>query len=142
MKKTITLTVALFFLLLISSCSSDDNSDSSSSLSQIEQQLVGKWNTSSNLTGNTYQYKADRTAVYINTWTNGTQTEVTTYNGAWKIINGNVLIEYYPDEDETWDNSWQQNPALKNKIEFTNSNTVKRTDYYDSNNFHFHYKEN
>ncbi len=140
MKKTFYFFAMLLNLALFTNCSKDDDK-SNSSLTQIEQQLVGKWNTSSNLTGNTYQYKSDKTAIYINSWTNSAQTEVTTYNGAWKIIDGNVLIEYYPDENEVWDNNWQQHPTLKNKIEFDDNNTAKRTDYYDSNSFHFHYRQ-
>jgi uncharacterized membrane protein len=140
MKKIIYFLTMLISLALFTNCSNDDK-NSNSSLTQMEQQLVGKWNTSPNLTGNTYEYKADKTAVYINTWTNGSKAEVTIYKGAWKMIDGNVLIEYYPDEDEAWDENWQQKPTLKNKIEFTNSNTVKQTDFYNSNSVNTHYKQ-
>ncbi len=141
MKKTIYLFTMLLSFALFTNCSNDD--ENNSALSETEQQLIGKWNTSSNLTGNTYEYKADKTAIYTNTWTNGSQIEVTTYNGAWKIIDGNVLIEYYPDEDESWDNNWQQNPTLKNKIELSNNNnTLKLTNFYDSSNVNFHLRHN
>jgi hypothetical protein len=141
MKKTIYLFTMLLSFALFTNCSNDD--ENNSALNETEQQLIGIWNTSSNLTGNTYEYKADKTAIYTNTWTNGSQIEVTTYNGAWKIIDGNVLIEYYPDEDESWDNNWQQNPTLKNKIELSNNNnTLKLTNFFDSSNVNFHYRHN
>lgn len=143
MKQTIIFLLSLFITFTFTNCSnSNDDNSNSTSLTQTEQKLIGKWNTSQNLTGNTYQYKTDKTAIYTNTWTNGTQTEVTVYNGAWAIINGNVLIEYYPDTGETWNNNWQQNPTLKNKLEFVNDNTLKLTDYYNSTHINTHYKMN
>jgi hypothetical protein len=139
MKKSKLFLVAIITTILITatSCSKSDES-TNSSLSPTEQKLIGKWNTSSNLKGNTYSYNSDKTAMYVNTY-NGV---ATTYNGAWTIIAGDVLIEYYPDKGEAWNNNWQKSPTLKNKIEFINDKTVKQTDFYNSSQINIHYKEN
>ncbi|SEF77278.1 hypothetical protein [Flavobacterium urumqiense] len=139
MKKSKLFLVAIITMILITatSCSKSDES-TNSSLTPTEQKLIGKWNTSSNLKGNTYSYNSDKTAAYINTY-NGV---ATTYNGAWTIIDGDVLIEYYPDKGEAWNNNWQQSPTLKNKIEFINDKTVRQTDFYNSSQINIHYKEN
>lgn len=138
MKKNIYFFTILLSLAFFTNCSSDDDN---SSLTQLEQQMVGIWNTSPDLTGNTYQYKSDKSAVYVNTWTNGTKIEVTTYEGAWDIIDGNILIEYYPDEDENWDTNWKEHPTLKNKIDFTDDNTLTETSFYESTNINTLYRE-
>jgi hypothetical protein len=133
--------IKLFLVALIAitaaSCSKSDDS-TNSSLSPTEQKLIGKWNVTSSLKGNTYSYNTNKTAVYVNTY-NGV---ATTYNGAWAIIDGNVLIEYYPDQGEAWNKNWQQSPTLKNKIEFVNDKTVKLTDFYNSSQINTLYKEN
>ena len=77
----------------------------------------------------------------MNTHYGGTNPVVTTYNGAWAIINGNVLIEYFPDQGEVWNNNWQQDPTLTNKIEFVTATKMKLTDYYDSTHINIHYKQ-
>jgi hypothetical protein len=136
--KTIRLLMFVIISSIFQSCSNNDGEITDSSLSQIEQKLIGKWNTSSNLKGNTYSYKSDKTATYVNTYYG----ETTTYIGAWAIIDGDILIEYYPDEGEVWDKNWKQNPTLKNKIEFVDNKTVKLTDFYSSSNVNIHYKEN
>jgi len=140
MKKTILRVIILSFSILILSCSSDDGNNNSDTLSQIEQKMVGSWNTSYDLKGNTYSYKSDKTAEYINTYSNGTSSVVTTYKGEWAIIDGNVLIAYYPDPDEVWDKNWKEHPTLKNKIEFIDDNTLKLTDFYDSKKVNTHYR--
>lgn len=138
MKKTIYIFTLILTFGFLSSCSkNDDDNSSSQTLSETELKVVGKWNTSQNLTGNTYTYKSDKTAVYVNTY----QGVATTYNGAWALINGNVLIEYFPDQGEAWDNNWQQNPTLKNKIEFVTDTKIKLTDFYDSTHINYHYKQ-
>ena len=136
MKKIKLFLVALIAIITASCSKSDDSANSS--LSPIEQKLIGKWNVNSNLKGNSYSYNSNKKAVYVNTY-NGV---ATTYNGAWEIIDGNVLIEYYPDQGEAWNNNWQQSPTLKNKIEFINDKTVKLTDFYYSSQVNTHYKEN
>ena len=135
--KTIKLFLIAIVAITISSCSNSDES-TNSSLSPIEQKLVGKWNVNSSLKGNTYSYNSDKTSVYINTY-NGV---ATTYNGAWAVIDGNVLIEYYPDKGEAWNNNWKQSPTMKNKMEFINDKTLKLIDFYNSSQINTLYKEN
>lgn len=115
------------------SCSSDDNSSDASS--EVGKKLVGTWNTQEDLKGNSYAYLANGTAEYTNTWTNGKDIDITKYKGAWKLIEGNILIEYYPDEDEKWDKNWHKAPTMTNRIEFTNDKTMKRM---DTNNNSYH----
>ena len=127
-------------LLMISttiSCSSDDNSYTNNS-SNTNDLLVGTWNVSPDLTGNTYTYNSDGTATYINTLDN----ETWTYEGAWKVIEDNVLIEYYPDEDEDWNEDWEEQPTLKHYFKLLNDCTMELTNYHSMENISMHYKEN
>jgi hypothetical protein len=140
--KKIKLFLVAIIAITVTSCSKSDEG-TNSSLSPTEQKLVGKWHTSSSFQkDDTYSYNSDKTAVYVDYYYNGTSSELITYNGAWAIVDGNILIEYYPDKGEAWNNNWQQSPTLKNKMEFINDKTVKLTDFYNSTQINTHYKEN
>ena len=130
-----TLFLLLLFCGLIISCS---NEDDSSDLNTLDSNLVGSWNTSEDLTGNTYTYNTDGTAVYENHYS---ITETDVYNGAWDIIEGNVLIAYYPDPDEEWDDNWKDHPTMKYYFELLNDCTLQLTEYNDESQVRTHYRE-
>lgn len=130
-----TLFLLLLFCGLIISCS---NEDDSSDLNTLDSNLVGSWNTSEDLTGNTYTYNTDGTAQYVN-YASSTETDV--YNGTWAIIEENVLVSYYPDSDEEWDDDWKDHPTMKYYFEFLNDCTLQLTDYNNASDIIIHYKE-
>lgn len=108
--------------LITLSCSSDDNS--SKDLNEFEKKLIGTWHTSIQKNDNTYTYYANGTSKYELDITLDERKESDILKGAWKIIDGNILIEYYPDVDESWDNNWQQHPDITSEIKFNENNTI------------------
>ena len=123
--------LALIAILLLVACSKEETA---SDLSETAQRLVGTWNTSEDLTGNSYTYNEDGTARYVNDLAG-------TFEGEWEIVDGNVLIEFYPDSDESYDN-WQDNPDLKNSIEFANGGyTLETTDFNDNSRVTLKYRD-
>ncbi|CAM3572789.1 hypothetical protein [Zobellia roscoffensis] len=134
MKRTLLLFTAVLSLV---GCSKDEDNENLSNLSETEQRLIGTWNTNKDFTGNTYSYNEDGTAVYINDYGG----DITIYDGFWDVTDGDVLIEFYPDADETTEN-WQENPTLKNKIEFLDDDyTLKETDFHDDSRVNAMYRE-
>lgn len=134
--KRISYLLLVAITLVTLSCSSDDDSNTNSE--NIDNSLVGTWNVAPSLTGNTYTYNSDGSAIYMNS--NGSQTW--TYQGAWEIIEDNVLIEYYPDEDEEWNENWSEQPTLKRYYELLNDCTLELTNYHSPEDINLHYKEN
>src|SRR5690606_36346756 len=133
MKKPIILLFLQLFILV--SCS--DQSDDTSDLKIIDSKVVGSWNTSEDLTGNTYTYNADGTAVYINHY--GSITDI--YNGYWDIKD-NVLVSYFLDPDEVYDENWKDHPTMKHYIKFLNDCTLQLTNYNNESEVRIHYREN
>jgi|GEM_PF-3408642 len=124
--------LGLIAILMMVGCSKDETE---SDLSETEQWLVGTWNTSEDFTGNSYTYNEDGTATYENNH-NG---DITIYEGVWEIIDDNVLIEFYPDSDESYEN-WQDTPTLKHMVELLDDLTLQLTDYNDTTSISFKYK--
>ena len=123
--------LTLIAVLSLAACSKEETP---SELSETAQRLVGTWNTSEDLTGNSYTYNEDGTARYVNDLAG-------TFEGVWEIIDGNVLIEFYPDTDESYDN-WQENPDLKHSIEFTSGGyTLETTDFNDNSRITLKYRD-
>lgn len=123
--------LTLIAILSLVACSKEETA---SSLSETSQTLVGTWNTSEDLTGNSYTYNEDGTARYINDLAG-------TFEGVWEIIDGNVLIEFYPDSDESYDN-WQDNPDLRNRVEFTSGGYIlETTDFNDNSSVTLKYRD-
>ncbi|WP_321826282.1 putative periplasmic lipoprotein [Maribacter dokdonensis] len=127
--------IVLIAVLAFVGCSKDDNSDEG--LTSLQRQLIGVWNTSQDLTGNTYTYNEDGTAVYVNDYGG----DIDVYQGYWDIVEGNVLIEFYPDPYETVE-GWQENPTLKNTIELLDEDyTLMQTDYHEATRINYLYRE-
>ncbi|MDT0294086.1 hypothetical protein ACFQ3R_06110 [Mesonia ostreae] len=139
-----------YLILLLSigltlSCSSEDDEVANLDGNNTNSAIIGIWDESPNLDGNTYTYKSDGTAIYVNTRDDENGSQTWTYEGAWKVIDDNVLIEYYPDSDEEWDNNWENNPTLKHYFKLLNDCTLELTRFYSNNsnnNVIRHYKHN
>lgn len=106
--KKIFLFLAVSALTLTAACSSDDNSSSSNSNSKV----VGKWHIDKELKDNSYTFNSNGTAVYVNYY----QGKADVYKGAWKIIEGDILIQAYAEENEPLDKNWEKEPDMKDKI--------------------------
>ena len=123
--------LTLIAVLSLAACSKEETP---SELSETAQRLVGTWNTREDLKGNSYTYNEDGTARYVNDLAG-------TFEGVWEIIDGNMLIEFYPDPDESYDN-WQDNPDLKHSIEFTDGGyTLETTDFNDNSSVTLKYRD-
>ncbi|WBU90960.1 hypothetical protein [Cellulophaga omnivescoria] len=127
MKKIFLVLIGVFAFV---GCSKED--DSSSSLSEIEQRLVGVWYPTTDYEDKWFTYNEDGTSIYHNSEKD--------YDGVWEVIDNNVLIEFYPDPDETVE-GWQENPDLKHIIEFEDDFKIQRTDYNDNTLVTIMYKE-
>ncbi len=129
MKQIFLLLIAVFALV---GCTKEETSNSE--LSAIEQKLVGVWYPTTDFENKWYTYNEDGTSIYHNNLSGD-------IDGVWDVIDENVLIEKYPDSDETLEN-WQEAPDLKHKIEFSDGDfTLKSTDLNDSSRITVKYKE-
>lgn len=137
MKKTLCI-LLLMICGLTFSCSNEDDSSNSN---EIDQNLIGSWNTSEDLTGNTYTYKSDGTASYTSSWLSNDETVTYTYEGVWAVMKGNILVEYYPDENVEWNDNWKETPTLKNYYELLNDCTLQLTNYHDASQVIIRHKE-
>ncbi|WP_127139957.1 hypothetical protein [Flagellimonas marinaquae] len=122
--------LGLIALLTFMSCSKDEQDEPN--LSDMEMRLVGDWYPTTDYEDIWYSYYPDGTSKYYNLYF--------TADGVWEIVDGNVLIEFYPDSDESYEN-WQENPTLKSYIEFTDDYTLQTVDFYDSSSTSTKYKE-
>ncbi|MRI00866.1 hypothetical protein GH721_10035 [Kriegella sp. EG-1] len=122
--------LALIAVFTLVGCSKEESS--SSNLNETEQRLVGVWYPTTDYEDKWFTYNEDGTSVYHNSEKD--------YDGVWEVIDNNVLIEFYPDPDETYD-GWQENPDLKHIIEFEDDFKIQRTDYDDNTRVTIMYKE-
>ena len=122
--------LALIAVFTLVGCSKEESS--SSNLNETEQRLVGVWYPNTDYDDKWFTYNEDGTSIYHNSEKD--------YDGVWEVIDDNVLIEFYPDPDETYDN-WQENPDLKSTLEFIDDFKIQRTDYDDNTRVTIMYKE-
>ncbi|MDM1405757.1 hypothetical protein HX039_16890 [Myroides marinus] len=101
--------------MIATGCSSSDDNNSSNDGS-LRSKIVGKWYVSKDAGSNSYEYKGNGTAEYINYY----QGNKEVYQGKWKLLKDNVLIEAYAEPGEKLDKDWETYPDMSNTVILVN----------------------
>lgn len=96
---------------VITACSSSDDSSSSNDGS-LKSKIVGKWYVSKGTDSNSYEYKGNGTAEYINYYHGGKAI----YQGQWKLLKDDILVEAYTEPGGKLDKDWEKHPDISNKV--------------------------
>lgn len=125
MKKVFMFMLVSLTLATVSCSKSDDNNVDPKVEGTVKERLVGKWNQSAKFDDAVYQYNSDGTVTFTNYYYNGKDV----FNGAWRLLEGDVLHEVYADKpSEAIKVDWAQAGGKKWVVVQVDSKTLQLKD--------------